>query len=58
MCVCVSVWGVRFAYFISISSETKLFHFHGIFKNGWQGGGSSEPPLDPPLDWQISPVKY
>ena len=31
---------VRFADFV----ETKLFHFHRIFKNGIQGGGSSEPP--------------
>ena len=33
-------------------TETKLFHFHRIFKNGGWGGGSSEPhepPLDPPL---------
>ena len=33
-------------------TETKLFHFHRIFKNGGQGGGPSErpePPLDPPL---------
>ena len=34
--------GIRFADFISFS-ETKLFHFHGIFKNGagrgfaWRG---------------------
>ena len=34
-------------------SKTKLFHFHGIFKNEGWGGGSSEPPgppLDPPLE--------
>ena len=36
-------------------AETKLFHFHRIFKNG--GGvevGPAEPPLDPPLTfcWQ------
>ena len=34
-------------------TETKLFHFHRIFKRGWGGeGGSSEisePPLNPPL---------
>ena len=33
-------------------SETKLFHFYGIFENGGGGGGLSEPhepPLDPPL---------
>ena len=30
-------------------TETKLFYFHGIFKNGGRGGGSSEPP-EPPLD--------
>ena len=29
--------------------ETKLFHFHRIFKNEGPRGGSSEPPLDPPL---------
>ena len=29
-------------------NETKLFHFHRIFKNGWQGGGFA-PPLDLPL---------
>ena len=40
----------HFSYIFLI--ETKLFHFHRIFKNGGQGGGSSEhpePPLDPPL---------
>ena len=26
--------------------ETKLFHFHRIFKNGGREGVSSEPPLD------------
>ena len=33
-------------------TETKLFHFHRIFKNGGGEWGSSEPfepPLDPPL---------
>ena len=32
-------------------AETKLFHFHRIFKNGDRGGeeGSSEPP-EIPLD--------
>ena len=25
-------------------TETKLFHFHRIFKNGGGKGGSSEPP--------------
>ena len=46
--------GVRFADFISFFlnilmkmkqlglSETKLFHFHGIFKNWGQGGGGFE----------------
>ena len=28
--------------------ETKLFHFHRMFKNGGQGGGSSDPP-EPPI---------
>ena len=37
-------------------TETKLFHFHRIFKNGTGGGGEvgssepPEPPLDPPLE--------
>ena len=34
------------------NKQTKLFHFHKIFKDGWLGGGSSEPPeppLNPPL---------
>ena len=50
---------VRFADFISFFlniTETKLFHFHGIFKNGGQRGGSDEPPeppLDPPLSNQL-----
>ena len=30
-------------------TETKLFHFHRIFKNRQWGEGSSEPPLDLPL---------
>ena len=30
-------------------TETNLFHFHRIFKNGGQGVGSSEPP-ESPLD--------
>ena len=33
-------------------TETKLFHFHRIFKYGGHRGGSlepPEPPLDPPL---------
>ena len=33
-------------------TESKLFHFHRIFKNVGQGGGSSQPhesPMDPPL---------
>ena len=33
-------------------TETKLFHFHRIFKNGERG--SSEPPLDPPLLWIVT----
>ena len=50
--------GVRFADLISfflkypMKIETKLFHFHRIFKNRGQEGGSiepPEPPLDPPL---------
>ena len=51
--------GVRFVDFISFFFkypmkmeifgliETKLFHFHRIFKNRGQGGGSSE-PHEPP----------
>ena len=27
--------------------ETKLFHFHRLFKNGGQGGGCSNPLLNP-----------
>ena len=27
--------------------ETKIFHFHMMFKNGGQGGGSSDPPEPP-----------
>ena len=37
-------------------TETKLFHFHWIFKNGERESGSSETPdspLDPPLDLWI-----
>ena len=30
-------------------TETKLFNFHKIFKNGRRGGGSSEAP-EPSLD--------
>ena len=53
--------GVRFAdltypmkmkYFAL--TESKLFHFHRIFKNG--GGGTPAPPLDPPLIKIIIPV--
>ena len=38
---------------ISHENETKLFHFHRIFRNGGMEGGSIEPPrppLDPPLN--------
>ena len=34
-------------------TETKLFHFHRVFKSWGRGGGLSEPaepPQDPPLD--------
>ena len=31
-------------------TETKLVHFHGIFKNWGRGGGSSEQPPEAPLD--------
>ena len=47
--------GVRFAdFFLIFLIETKLFHFHKIFKNGEGEGGQAnplwlEPPLDPPL---------
>ena len=44
--------GVCFADFISFFlniTETKLFHFHRIFKNRDREWGSREPPLDPPL---------
>ena len=48
--------GVRFAdhfisFFLNIT-ETKLFHFHRIFKNGGGGGrgGVRANPLNPPLD--------
>ena len=58
VCVCVGGGGgVRFADFISVFflkypmkmelfglTETKLFHFHRIFKNGERGGGSSKTP--------------
>ena len=53
------VWGGRFA------TETKLFHFHMIFKNAGGGGvgegGSSEPPkppLDPPLGPRLATVSW
>ena len=61
-CTCIRVWGDHVADFISFffniheneidRSETKLFHFHRIFNDGWAIGGSSEPrepPLEPPL---------
>ena len=37
-------------------TETKLFHFHRIFKNGNGEVVSSEPFLDPPLGtfWQTA----
>ena len=43
--------GVHFANLISFGlSETKLFHFHRIFKNRGGGDGGSTPlDLDPPL---------
>ena len=55
--------GVRFADFnssflkYSMKTETKLFHFQMLFKNGGGGGGGlggglcepPETPLDPPL---------
>ena len=62
--LCIKVKVVRYAnsisFFLNISgkcnnfglTETKLFHFHRIFKNVWWGGGPSKPltpPLDPPL---------
>ena len=31
---------------------SKLFHFHRIFKNEGRRGGSSEPHLDPPMDYR------
>ena len=42
------------SFFLNIPWKYNLvsFYFHRIFKNGGQGGGSSEspePPLDPPL---------
>ena len=57
--VCVFVGGgvalLIFSFFLNINlryetTETKLFHFHRIFKNRGRGGGSLEPSLDPPLD--------
>ena len=35
----------------SVRTNTRftVVHFHRIFKNGGQRGGSSEHPLDPPL---------
>ena len=42
-------------------TEIKLFPFHRILKNGWHGGGSSEPPespLDPPLLIETSMYMY
>ena len=53
------MWGVRFADFISFSlkypmkmkefglTETKLFHFHRIFKTGGGEVGLSEHPESP-----------
>ena len=48
--ICLKMRGVRFADFILFFkylmemnlfglTETKLFHFHRIFKNGGRGGG-------------------
>ena len=34
-------------------TETKLFHFHSIFKNRGQGGVLVNPP-EPPLDLPLS----
>ena len=48
MCVCGGSLLSHMSY-----TETKLFHFHRIFKNrGWGGGLNEppEPPLDSPLD--------
>ena len=46
------------SHFSKISHEneiiwSKLFHFHRIFKNRGQGGGSREPP-EPLLDQQLA----
>ena len=68
VCVCVCVLGVALLFLSKKNikypmkmkkfglTETKLFHFNGIFKNG--GRGSSEPHLDPPLrshqlEWSV-----
>ena len=37
------------SFFLSISLRPNYFIFIGYLKNWVQGGGSREPPLDPPL---------
>ena len=43
----IKVWRLALLVFSSFS-ETKLFHFHRIFKNGGRGGDSSKTPDTPP----------
>ena len=44
---CFLIYPMKLKLFVL--TETKLFHFQRIFKNGGRGGGSSEAP-EPPLD--------
>ena len=71
--ICIMVWGFAFLSLSHFSyifhenekknglTETKLFHFHRVLKNGDEEGGSiepPEPPLDPPLTAPlINPVR-
>ena len=45
--LCIKVWGSRCGFyliFIKYPTETKLFQFHRIFKNGRHGVGFERPP--------------
>ena len=57
---CIKLWGFAFLILSHISeisheyeiiglTDTKLFHFHRIFKTGGGGGGGSCEPCEPPL---------